>query len=190
MERWGVQIFGGFTSADWKVCPRYYGNGECFVYQVRTAEGMQSGARSQMKTIEWVTGSDESNRVRHGLRWKEQRQGVFSGRGFETVERYLISFWFADLRRFFFFLGLKRLSSQKPQLMQVYHPGRFSNSKSQLKTYTFKCQLGMSNWKKSTQTVNPWVLFQVEPEMKAYRWTRANSYFMYSTATLLAMGGG
>ena len=68
VERWGVQIFGGFTSADWKVCPRYYGSGECFVYQVRTAEGQQSGARTQVKTTEWATGSDESNRVWYRLR--------------------------------------------------------------------------------------------------------------------------
>eukprot|EP00897_Mesotaenium_endlicherianum_P008936 jgi/Mesen1/8070/ME000433S07369 len=33
-------------------------------------------------------------------------------------------------------------------------------------------------------------VFQVQPELKAYRWTRANSYFMFSTSSLLAIGGG
>ncbi|GJP29800.1 hypothetical protein CLOM_g19874 [Closterium sp. NIES-68] len=28
-------VFGCFTSEEWKVAPRYYGNGECFVFQVR-----------------------------------------------------------------------------------------------------------------------------------------------------------
>lgn len=36
----------------------------------------------------------------------------------------------------------------------------------------------------------PLDLSQVYPELRAYRWTHANSYFMFSTPNVLAMGGG
>lgn len=30
-----LQIFGSYTSEEWKPLGKYYGNGECFVFQVR-----------------------------------------------------------------------------------------------------------------------------------------------------------
>eukprot|EP00850_Spirogloea_muscicola_P020047 SM000206S06256 [mRNA] locus=s206:41506:44839:- [translate_table: standard] len=33
-------------------------------------------------------------------------------------------------------------------------------------------------------------VFQVHPELRAYRWTHANNFFMFSNLSMLAMGGG
>eukprot|EP00271_Cylindrocystis_brebissonii_P008212 TRINITY_DN22236_c0_g2_i1.p1 TRINITY_DN22236_c0_g2~~TRINITY_DN22236_c0_g2_i1.p1 ORF type:complete len:670 (+),score=104.46 TRINITY_DN22236_c0_g2_i1:168-2177(+) len=59
------------------------------------------------------------------------------------------------------------------------------------KKHVFGC-FGSEDWKVNTRYYGngECFVFQVQPELKAFRWTRANSYFMYSTPSVLAMGGG
>jgi len=102
------QVFGAFTNEEWKPTTKYYGNGECFVFQVHLTCGTNCAA------------SDEH---------------------IHSVSQYCTV----------------------PFCTVLYHI---------VLRLLLLCTA------------------QVQPELQAFRWTHSNSYFMFSTADSLAIGGG